>query len=158
MHEARSGEPVQTDAVALLLVGFMWANDMELDENMLKGLLEYLARRVRLGPGCEPRQSAIRSFWWRSPTSDIDIIRAWKTRKPVLESQLKSKLAQLPKTAGTMFGVARSRDDGMQNRGRHGRNWALISGNPLKGACTDGRRAKTSSRGCVGLAVVGHDY
>lgn len=133
MHEARSGEPVQTDAVVLLLVGSMWANDMEHDENMLKGLLEYSIRRARLGPGREPRQVAIRSFWWRSPTFDIDIIRTWETKKPVLESQLKSELAQRPKTADTMFGVARSRENGMQNHGRHRRSWALLSGITLKG-------------------------
>lgn len=133
MHEARSGEPVQTDAVALLLVGFMWANDMEHDENMLKGLLEYSVRRVRLDPGCEPRQVTFEASGGVAPhLISISSVHG-KRKKPVLESQLKSKLAQLPKTAGTMFGVTRSREDGMLNRGRHGRNWALPSGNPSKG-------------------------
>lgn len=40
MHEARSVGHVQTDAVVLLLVVSMWANDTEHDENMLKQLLE----------------------------------------------------------------------------------------------------------------------
>lgn len=71
MHEARSGGHVQIDAVVLLLVVTMLANDTEHDENMLKQLLEGSVSAEQLDPGTGPRILTPPSFHWRILISGV---------------------------------------------------------------------------------------